>query len=137
MMSKPLCSLLASAALLCCCSTPKAPAPVRLKKTIGIITAGDVFSPIISVGTSLPHTYSNAFGIASDNQTAVEITLAQNAPSGMEKITVAVIDNLPKRRKGKLSVIVTVTVDQQKQLTMKAAVPETGYLKQFPPMLVE
>ena len=67
----------------------------------------------------------------------MEITLAQKDSSGMEKIIVATIDDLPKRPKGKLSVIVTVTVDPQKQLRMKAAVPETGYLKQFPPMPVE
>jgi len=32
---------------------------------------------------------------------------------------------------------VAVTVDRQKQLHMKSAVPETGYLKEFPPMPVE
>jgi molecular chaperone DnaK (HSP70) len=136
-MGKELFSLLASVAFLCSCSAPQAPPAPRLKKSIGIITAGDVFSPIIAAGTSLPHTYSNPFGNASDNQTAVEITLAQKDSSGIEKIIVATIDEFPKRPKGKLSVIVTVTVDPQKQLRMKAAVPENGYLKQFPPMPVE
>jgi molecular chaperone DnaK len=108
-----------------------------LKKSIGIITAGDVFSPIMAAGTSLPRTYSDSFGNASDNQAAVEITLAQKDVGGTEKIIVATIDGLPKRPKGKLNVIVTVTVDRQKQLRMKAAVPETGYVKEFPPMPVE
>jgi molecular chaperone DnaK (HSP70) len=112
-------------------------APVTLKKPIGIITAGNVFSEVIPAGTPLPHTYSDSFGTAADNQPAVEITIGQKDKSGLEKILVATIDNLPKRPKGKLSVIVTVTVDPQKKLRLKAAVPETGYLKQFPPMPVE
>jgi hypothetical protein len=51
-------------------------------------------------------------------------------------IVVADIDNLPKRLKGKLNVIVTITVDANKQLRMKATVPETGYIKQFGPFTV-
>jgi molecular chaperone DnaK (HSP70) len=113
-----------------------APSP-SLTKPIGIITAGNVFSEIMATGTALPRTYSDSFGNAADNQTAVEITIAQKDASGMEKILVAVIDNLPKRPKGKLSVVVTVTVDAKKQLRLKATVPETGYLKQFGPLPVE
>ena len=112
-------------------------APATLKKPIGIITVGNVFSEIMPAGTALPHTYSDSFGNAADNQTAVEITIGQKDAGGIEKILVATIDNLPKRPKGKLSVIVTVTVDAEKKLRMKATVPETGYIKQFPPMPVE
>ena len=116
---------------------PSAAAPPTLKKPIGIITAGDVFSEIIAAGTPLPRTYSDSFGNAYDDQTAVEITIAQKDASGMEKIFVATIDGLPKRPKGKLNVIVTVTVDAQKQLRLKATVPDTGYVKQFGPLPVE
>jgi molecular chaperone DnaK len=112
-------------------------AATSLKKAVGIITAGNVFSEIIPAGTALPHTYSDSFGNAVDNQTAVEITIGQKDAGGIEKILVATIDNLPKRPKGKLSVIVTVTVDSQKQLRVKATVPETGYLKQYGPLPVE
>lgn len=108
-----------------------------LKKPIGILTAGDVFSEMIPAGKTLPSVYSDSFGNAEDNQKAIQITIAQKDKSGMEKIMVANIDNLPKRPKGKLSVIVTITVDGQKQLRLKATVPETGYIKQFGPFPVE
>jgi len=118
-------------------SLPRASAATALKRSIGIITAGGVYSEIVPAGTPLPHIYSSSFGNATDNQTAVEITIAQKGAGGTEKILVAVIDQLPKRPKGKLSMILTVTIDAQKQLRLKATVPETGYLKQFPPLPVE
>ena len=124
------------AALLLAAALNTVAAPT-LRKPIGIMTAGDGFSEIIPAGTPLPKTFSDSFGNALDNQTAVEITIAQKDSSGIEKILVATIDSLPKRPKGKLSVIVTVTVDSQKQLRVKATVPDTGYLKQFGPLPVE
>ena len=91
---------------------------------------------MIPAGQSLPRTYSESFGNATDNQTAIRITIVQRDASGTEQIVVADIDNLPHRPKGKLNVIVTITVDANKQLRMKATVPETGYIKQFGPFAV-
>jgi molecular chaperone DnaK (HSP70) len=123
--------------LLLCSTLEVSAATPALKKPIGIVTQGGVFSEMIPAGKALPSTYSDSFGNAEDNQRAIEITIGQKDASGMEKIVVAIIDNLPQRSKGKLSVIVTVTVDSQKQLRVKATVPETGYIKQFGPFPVQ
>jgi Hsp70 protein len=108
-----------------------------LKKAIGIVTVGDTFTEIIPARQKLPHTYSDSFANGQDNQKAIEITLAQKDRSGTEKIVVAVIDNLPPKPKARLRLIVTVKIDSQKKLTLKATVPETGYLKEFGPFPVE
>ena len=110
-------------------------ATASLTKPVGILTTVG-FSEMIPAGQSLPRTYSDSFGNATDNQSAIEITIAQKDASGTEKIVVAVIDKLPPRPKGKLNVIVTITVDANKQLRLKATVPETGYVKQFGPFPV-
>jgi molecular chaperone DnaK (HSP70) len=109
---------------------------VTLKKSIGIITTGNVFSEFVASGKRLPLTFSYTFANAENNQAAVEITVAQRDPSGQEIITVAVIDGLPPKPKGKLDVVVTVTVDRDKQLRLKVTVPETGYIKELGPFPV-
>ncbi len=115
----------------------KSPSNSKLNKSIGIVTVGDVISEIIPANQTIPHTYSETFSNAENGQQAIEITLAQKDRSGIEKICVAVIDNLPPKPIGKLNVIITIKVDQHKKLRLKATVPETGYLKEFGPVSVE
>jgi hypothetical protein len=103
-----------------------------IQKPIGIMTSTG-FSEMIPAGAVLPHTHSESFGNAADNQTAIEITIVQRDAMGSEKIVLAVIDNLPPRPKAKLSVIVTITVDPSRNLRLKATVPETAYIKEFGP----
>ena len=88
---------------------------------------------MIPAGKGLPQVYSDSFGNAEDNQSAIRITIVQKDSSGSEQIVVADIDKLPPRPKGKLNVIVTITVDTNKQLRLKATVPETAYIKNFGP----
>jgi molecular chaperone DnaK (HSP70) len=121
--------------LMSCAGMSVLSATPSLKKPIGILTTVG-FSEMIPAGQNLPRTYSESFGNATDNQSAIRITIVQKDNSGTEMIVVADIDNLPKRLKGKLNVIVTITVDANKQLRMKATVPETGYIKQFGPFTV-
>jgi molecular chaperone DnaK (HSP70) len=111
------------------------PAAATLTRPIGILTTVG-FSEMIPAGATLPKTYSDSFGNAKDNQTAIEITIAQKDATGTEKIVVAVIDKLPPRPKGKLNVIVTITVDINKQLRLKATVPDSGYIKELGPFPV-
>lgn len=106
-----------------------------LKKPIGIMTTTG-FSEMIPAGKALPQTYSESFGNATDNQAAIRMTIVQKDASGSEQIVVADIDKLPPRPKGKLNVIVTITVDANKQLRLKATVPETAYIKQYGPFPV-
>ena len=108
----------------------------RLSSSIGIVTAGDNLTEIIPADTSLPHTYSEAYGNEEAGQTEIRITLAQPAPGGIEKILVADIFGLPARPIGELTVLVTVTVDTNRQLVMKASVPEAGYLREYGPVPV-
>jgi molecular chaperone DnaK (HSP70) len=127
-------SALGMACLMSCGGTALSSA-VFLKKPIGIMTSVG-FSEMIRAGESLPRTYSESFGNAEGNQTRIRVTIVQRDASGDETIVVADIDDLPARPKGKLNVIVTITVDTNKQLRLKATVPETGYLKQFGPFAV-
>ena len=133
----PRCLVVLGSALLLLTSghTNAFPASASLKKAIGIMTLTG-FSEMIPAGKTLPQTYSESFGNAADNQAAIRITIVQRDSSGTEQILVADIDNLPPRPKGKLNVIVTVTVDANKQLRLKATVPETAYIKQFGPFPV-
>ena len=109
---------------------------VALNKAIGIMAVTG-FSEMIRAGKLLPQTYSETFGTSADNQSAIRITIVQEDASGSEQIVVADIDNLPPRPKGKLNVIVTIAVDVNKQLRLKATVPEASYVKQFGPFPVE
>lgn len=94
------------------------------------------FSEMIPAGKGLPQVYSDSFGNAEDNQSAIRITIVQKDSSGSEQIVVADIDKLPPRPKGKLNVIVTITVDTNKQRRLKATVPETAYIQNFGPFPV-
>jgi len=108
-----------------------------LREPIGIVTLADAFTEIIPAGSELPHTFSETFANAADNQPGITITLAQKQPSGTEKIAAVTIDNLPKRPQGMLHVVVTIKVSRKKELTLKATVSETGYVKEFGPFPVE
>ena len=135
-MSVKLWMIIGAAFLLGSCGHMGTPAASSsLKKPIGIMTVTG-FSEMIPAGKNLPQTYSESFGNATDNQDAIRITIVQKDASGSEQILVADIDNLPPRPKGKLNVIVTLTVDATKQLRLKATVPETAYVKQFGPFPV-
>ena len=123
------------ACLISGCSKPDP--SLRLTKSIGIITVGDVYSEIIAKGKSIPVTYSESFGNADDGQQAVEITLAQKDPSGVEIICTVVIDELPPKEENGLHIVVTTKVDRDKNMKVKATVSETGYVKEFGPYLVE
>jgi molecular chaperone DnaK (HSP70) len=125
----------ASAFFLSCAHSHASSTEASLTRAIGIMTLTG-FSEMIPAGKNLPQTYSETFGNAADNQAAIRITIVQADRTGTEQILVADIDNLPARPKGKLNVIVTITVDVNKQLRLKATVPETGYVKQFGPLPV-
>ena len=105
----------------------------KLERPLGIITEGDVFSEFAPVGQVLPFIFSYAFANADDNQTAVQITLAQKDKTGQEIITVAVVDNLPPKPKAKSNIVVTAKIDINKKLTMKVTIPDTAYIKEFGP----
>lgn len=115
----------------------KTTSALRLNKSIGIITVGDVYSEIIPAGQSIPHTFSESFGNADDGQQAVEISLAQRDESGIEKICVVVVNDLPPKPENGLHIIVTIKIDSDKNMRVKAAVSETGYVNYFGPFLVE
>lgn len=130
-----LCGALITAGLLLGALSQAFAASPTLKKSIGIMTASG-FSEMIPAGKGLPQVYSDSFGNAEDNQSAIRITIVQKDSSGSEQIVVADIDKLPPRPKGKLNVIVTITVDTNKQRRLKATVPETAYIQNFGPFPV-
>lgn len=108
-------------------------AAAKLEKPVGIITEGDVFSEFAPAGHGLPLTFSYAFVNASDNQTGVQITLAQKDEAGQEIITVAHIDGLPPKPKAETYIVVTAKIDSNKKLRMKVTIPETAYVKELGP----
>ncbi|RAP58193.1 hypothetical protein BTJ49_04220 [Oleiagrimonas sp. MCCC 1A03011] len=115
---------------------PAARAPV-LKKTIGIVTQGGKFFPLIPATHRLPVTFADTFANAETNQKELEIQLAQKGEGEAKKFFDAVLTNLPPRPAGKLMVRIKIKVDAEKKLTLSANIPETGYYKEFGPFAVE
>lgn len=115
---------------------PAAHAPV-LKETIGILTHGGTFYPLIPAAHRLPVTFTDTFANAETNQKELEIQLAQKGEGGAKKFFDAVLGNLPPRPAGKLMVRIHIKVDARKNLTLSANIPETGYYKEFGPFSVE
>lgn len=121
-----------------------APPPLKPKGTwgildypIGIVTAGESFSELIPSGARLPQLYSDTFANAVDNQASIGIDLVQRRPEGIEHIATIIVRDIPPAPKGVLQIMVTVTVNQEKELRVKATIPEQGYVREFGPFPVQ
>jgi molecular chaperone DnaK (HSP70) len=109
----------------------------RLDFPIGIVTAGDSFSELLPAGTQLPKLFSETFGNAMDNQKSISIELVQRRPEGIEQIAMIIVSDIPPAPKGVLQITVTVTVNRDKELRVKATIPEKGYVREYGPFPVQ
>lgn len=112
------------------------PPRVTLAKPIGITTAGDVFSPLIAAGHSLPVVHSETFGNQTNGKSEVLVELSQRSAAGNEIIASLIIKIPPAANKA-LNITVTLTVSEAKQMTVKTTVAETASMQQFGPFSVE
>ncbi len=118
-------------------SAPAAePARVTLAKPIGITTAGDVFSPLIPAGQTLPVVHSETFGNATNGKAEVLVELSQRSAAGSETIASLRIQ-IPPAADKTLDITVTLTVSESKQMTVKTTVAQTASVQQFGPFKVE
>lgn len=106
-----------------------------LKYGIGIDTLNG-FALMVPAKRKLPVVYSETFANAEDNQKSVQIELSQQMPEGAEKIAVVNVE-IPPRAKGKASIIVTLKIDRNKNLTIKVSVMETSLIEEFGPFPVQ
>jgi molecular chaperone DnaK (HSP70) len=121
-----------------------APPPLEPKGTwgildypIGIVTVGESFSELISSGARLPQLHSDTFANALDNQTSVYIELVQRRPEGVEQIAVITVSDIPPAPKGVLQITITISVNREKELRVKATIPEKNYVREFGPFPVQ
>jgi molecular chaperone DnaK (HSP70) len=115
----------------------KSEARAILELPIGIKTLDSKFTPLIQAGTMLPITHSEVFGNAEDNQKGIEVNLSQQRPDGLEIVASIYADELPPRPKGKLSGVVTLSVNAMKELKVKVTVVDTGFVKEYGPFPVK
>lgn len=115
-----------------------------LKYAIGIRTADGQFSQLIPAGTALPASHVQTFTNADESQKAIEITLAQpkdppGSAAAKEPAVVAKfnIDGIPPMPKGKLQLMVTMKVEPDRKLRVKAQIPDGEFNREFGPFDVE
>lgn len=118
--------------------------PAAIKYAIGIRTADGQFSQLIPAGTALPASHVQIFTNADESQTAIEITLAQSkepaaSAAGKEPAIVAKfnIDGIPPMPKGKLQLMVTMKVEADRKLRVKAQITDGEFNREFGPFDVE
>jgi molecular chaperone DnaK (HSP70) len=109
---------------------------VTLAKPVGITTAGDVFSPLIPAGQTLPVVHSETFSNQTDGKSEVLVELSQRSAAGIEIITSLRIKIPPAANKA-LNITVTLSISEAKQMTVKTTVAETASTQQFGPFAVE
>ena len=112
------------------------PSGGTLVKPIGITTAGNVFSPLIPAGHSLPVVHSETFGNQTDGKSEVLVELSQRSAAGNETIASLRIKIPPAANKS-LNITVTLTVSEAKQMIVKTTVAEIASTQQFGPFSVE
>ena len=109
---------------------------VTLSKPIGITTAGGVFTPLIPAGESLPVVRSQTFGNQTNGKSEVGVELSQKGTAGSETIASLRID-IPPAANDAVGIIVTLTVSDSKQMTVKTTVVESAKTQEFGPFAVE
>jgi hypothetical protein len=107
-----------------------------LKKSIGIKTAGDVFTPLVKADQRLPHTYSQTFTNKTDAGPSVVVVLSQKDETGIETIASLPI-SIPRVPDNTLNIIVTLKISEDKQLRVKTTVAETASVQEFGPFPLE
>ena len=110
--------------------------PAILKRPIGIKTAGDVFTPLVEAGQSLPCTHSETFTNKTDGGPKVLVELSQKDASGIETIASLIIA-IPPVADNALQITVTLKVSEDRQLRVKTTVVETAAVQEFGPFPVE
>ena len=117
------------------CSTIKPKSDVKLNYSIGINTT-EGYTEMIPAGQILPTLFSETYSNEEDKQETVAIEISQKRTEGIEKI-VDVEVPIPQKSEGEVEMLITVKVDANKMLTVKASVMETGLVKEFGPFPVE
>lgn len=116
-------------------TTPSKP-EFALSQAIGITTAGGVFTPLINAGQSLPVVRSETFGNKTNGGSKVGVVLSQKGTAGMETVASLQID-IPSAANDAVTIIVTLSVSEAKQMTVKTTVVETATTQQFGPFPVQ
>ena len=111
-------------------------AALSLEKPIGITTAGGVFTPLIPAGQTLPTVQSQTFGNKTDGGSQVGVVLSQKGSEGIETVASMEID-VPPAANDAVGIIVTLTVSESKQMTVKTTVVKTAKIQQFGPFPVQ
>lgn len=111
-------------------------AAVVLKKPIGIATAGEQFTELVKPGQRLPLTVSETFTNKTDGGPKVSVNLSQKDETGVETIAALIIP-IPQVPDNSLQITVTLKVSEDKKLTVKTTVSESGQVKEFGPFPVE
>jgi hypothetical protein len=115
---------------------PGALSQEQLAHPIGIATASGQFTEVIPSGKQLPTVFSDSFTITDEDQSAVSVHLSQKRPEGIEKI--AVIDlGIPRLKIGETACLLTLTVDERKQLRVKVRIAGREGFEEYGPYLVE
>ena len=107
----------------------------KLQYPLGIETAQG-FSEMVAAGKKLPTIYSETFANYLDGQKTISIALSQKHPEGIEKIADVSID-IPAKPKATVKVILTLKIDANRKLTIKAVVMDTGAVTAFGPYPVQ
>ena len=110
--------------------------PGRLDYPVGVVTLAEPFSELIPAGVALPRLFSDTFGNAEDNQQSVGIKIVQRRPEGTETIASLTIDDLPPAPKGMLHITLTISINREKELRVKATITEKGYVREYGPVPV-
>jgi len=107
-----------------------------LEKSVGIVTEGRVFTPLIRAGQRLPFTCSRVFSNKTDGGSELFLEVAQQDPSGVENIVSTRVP-IPPAPNGTLDITITLKIDEDKGMTVKATVAQSGVVKEFGPFPVE
>lgn len=101
----------------------------------------DGLSEMVSADKQLPVVYSETFVFDKDDkfdpniaQDRASITISQKTPAGDESIVDVDVAIPPKQT---VNILVTVKIDQDKMLRVKASVMETGLVKEYGPFPVQ
>ena len=111
------------------------PYQTALRFSIGINTS-EGFSEMIPAGKKLPTVYSETFSNYKDDQESVALDLFQKLPEGVEKITDLRVP-IPKKPKATVRVVVTLRINAQRQLIIKATVMDSTLVQEFGPFPVQ